>query len=111
MKTIAIAREFSSRLTNRDRYQGDGKFTGQQFRDQFLAGLDNEEVWKKPEPQIELDFTGVTRLGPSFANEAFGFFTKYARPEVVMEVIKFVNTTNVQEAIIREELESAFSGR
>jgi hypothetical protein len=107
---VQVARDFGRRLANRDKRQGDGKHTAIDFRRKFLAALDNPEIWKTvgKGPAIELDFEGVVKIGPSFANEAFAYFTQYASPERVLERIRFVNTSHVQMLIIEQELRSGY---
>lgn len=108
IKEINIAREFYHRLANRDSYQGDGKHTAKDFREKYLSELDNKESWKNNEPFIVIDFLGVTKLGPSFANEAFGYFTQYANPKQIKNKIIFRNISNVKKAIIENELRSGY---
>lgn len=110
MKAIDVGKEFHHRLANRDELQGDGKYTAVQFRKLYLSKLDNSSAWEKQDVQIILDFANVDRLGPSFANEAFGYFTRYAKPDQIMRVIEFRNLTDVQKSIIIQELMSASTG-
>ena len=109
MKTINIGEEFSPSLTNRDKQQRDGTFTGEQFREKYLAGLDGAEFWGNNETFIALDFHDVKRLGPSWANEVFAYFTQYGKPEEVLKKIKLINITRVKEAIILQEIETGYS--
>ena len=104
IKTIDVGKEFYHRLANRDYRQGDGKYTAVEFRKKYLADLDKESEWKKNDIFIEFDFSNVKRIGPSFANEAFGYFTQYARPEVILQRIGFKHISEVQLMIIKEEL-------
>jgi hypothetical protein len=108
MDTIIICTEFYHRLVNRDKYQGDGLHHAQEFREKYLGFLDSDEKWKNEDKEIILDFNGVKKIGPSFANEAFAYFAKYARPDLILKKIKFVNISEVQEAIIRTELDSGY---
>lgn len=107
---IDIGGRFYHRLANRDLNQGDGKHTAVEFRAAFLSKLDNADYWKRPSEPIILDFINVKKIGPSFANEAFGYFTKYAKPEDILKKIQFINISNVQRMIIQEELESGYAG-
>ncbi len=109
IQTIDVGTVFSPRLTNRDPNQGDGKNTAIEFRTRYLSELDDPQVWLSPTLRIRLDFANVVRLGSSFANEAFGYFVRHARPEAILKVIQFVNTTNVQMTMIEQELRSAAS--
>lgn len=106
---IDVGKQFYHRLANRDEHQGDGKHNAKQFRKKFLSELDSESFWKKPTTTITLDFANVKKIGPSFANEAFAYFTKYTSPVEILEIIKFKNLTNVQKEIIEEELDSGYS--
>ena len=111
MPTIDVGITFYHRLANRDRNQGDGKYNAVEFRTRFLSSLDNAEVWRKTTEPIILDFKNVKKIGPSFANEAFGYFTKYVKPKEFFKKVEFVNITAVQKMIIDEELESGYAGR
>jgi len=112
IKEINVGIDFYHRLTNRDYNQGDGKHTAAvDFRNKFLKELDSEDAWKNPEKKIILDFKEVKKIGPSFANEAFGYFTKYAEPGTIFKVIEIKNASNVQLEIIKIELDSARSGK
>jgi hypothetical protein len=109
--TIDVGKDFYHRLANRDNKQGDGKYTAVEFRKKYLADLNNEGAWKTNDLFIEFDFSNVKRIGPSFANEAFGYFTQYARPEVILQRIKFKHISEVQLMIIKEELEVGYYNR
>lgn len=109
MKTIDVGKDFYHRLANRDTYQGDGKHHAVEFRAKYLAELDKEEAWADSAPFICFDFSNVKKIGPSFANEAFAYFTEYASPSVVEKKIKFVNISIVPQEIIRTELERGYS--
>jgi hypothetical protein len=113
MKRIDVAQEFYHRLANRNERQGDGSYTAIDFRTRFLQHLDSEDTWKlqRPEDRVALDFSGVKKIGPSFANEAFGYFMKYCTPESFLKMVTIENASNVQLAIVQEELESAAKGR
>lgn len=105
---IDVGKDFYHRLANRDSHQGDGKFTAIDFRNRFLKSLDNEHTWTTDTEPIVLDFANVKKIGPSFANEAFAYFTKYASPEKILKKIIFNNATRVQREIIQEELETGY---
>lgn len=109
MKTIDVGIEFSPRLANRDKSQGDGKNTAEHFREKYLSYLDNQDAWEKDmNPFICFDFSNVKRISPSFANEAFGHFAQYATPEQIRRRIKFENISEVLKEIIEIEIESAY---
>ncbi len=109
MKAIDIGNDFYPRLANRDKYQGDGTHTAVEFREKYLSAFDSAEKWKNDVEEICFDFSNVTILIPSFANEAFAYFTKFARPEVILKKIRLEGITKIKEAIILEELENGYS--
>ena len=113
MKRVNVAAEFYHRLANRNHRQGDGSHNAIEFRERFLGHLDSAEAWVKPRDadQVALDFAGVKKIGPSFATEAFGYFMKYCRPADFLKVVHLENATRVQQAIVREELESGYKGK
>jgi hypothetical protein len=111
MPTIDVGKTFYHRLANRDRNQGDGKHNAVDFRQKFLAALDSAEAWRKEPEPIVFDFTNVKKIGPSFANEAFGYFTKYVKPHEFLKKVQFIHITDVQMMIINEELESGYTGK
>jgi hypothetical protein len=108
IKTLDIGIDFHHRLTNRDSHQSDGKFNAVQFRERYLKDLDSNDAWENADIFIELDFSNVTKIGPSFANEAFAYFTKYARPPRILEKIYFKNIKEVFRMIIEEEIEAGY---
>lgn len=110
MTTVDVGRDFHHRLANRDKYQGDGRYTAVEFRAKYLGRLDNAEAWKEIGQAIVLDFQNVKKIGPSFANEAFGHFMKYTTPDRFLERVRFINISDVQRIIIKEELESGYKG-
>jgi len=111
IRTVDVGNEFYYRLANRDQNQGDGKYTAIEFRKKYLWDLDNIEAWRGSNPFIVLDFVNVKKIGPSFANEVFAFFTQYANPEKILKRIILKNTTNVQLSIIKEELTAGYNNR
>jgi len=113
MKTVDVGLEFYHRLANRDQYQGDGKHSAIEFRNRYLKDLDNADYWARRDDQqfIVLDFSNVKKIGPSFANEAFGYFTKYTTPEVFRKKVQIIKASKVQLLIIEEELHSGYTGK
>lgn len=104
-------KEFSDFLINRDQHQGDGTFNAVEFRQKYLANADNEEWWSKKSDVIELDFEGVDTLGPSWANEAFAYFAKFANKSGdILKRIRFVNISPVKLALVKKEIESGYNG-
>lgn len=111
MAPIDVGKDFYPRLTNRDDTQGDGKHTAVEFREKYLNVLDNKESWHKLSEPIIFDFQNVKKIGPSFANEAFGYFCQYVTPSDFLKKIKFERISRVQMMIIQEELESAYRAK
>lgn len=109
MNTVNVGEDFSPYLTNRDRRQRDGAFSGEQFREEYLTPLDNKDIWQDSAPFVVLDFSGVKRLGPSWANEVFAFFTRYARPEAILQKIQVKNISRVKQNIIDVEIEAGYN--
>jgi hypothetical protein len=109
MKYIDVGTEFYHRLANRDQRQGDGRYTAVEFREKFLNELDSKEAWNIDTPYITLNFANVRIIGPSFANEVFGYFTIYAKPEKILKKILFKNVSNVQMGIIETELAAGYT--
>lgn len=109
MITVNVAAEFYHRLANRDERQGDGKHTAIEFRNKYLAKLDNREEWQSDAPFVTFDFTDVKKIGPSFANEAFAYFTIFAKKDKILRKILFKKISKVQLSIINVELEAGYS--
>ena len=107
MKKIIVKDKFSDILTNRNELQGDGKNTAIDFRKNFLKEYESEDAWRNGSEEIEFDFSGVKKISPSFANEAFAHFLKFTDLKKFSEKIKFSNTTKVQKMIIEQELKVA----
>lgn len=106
---IKIAQDFSDTLINRDKNQGDGTFTGVDFREKFLKSADSEPWWKKQSDVITLDFEGVDTLGPSWANEVFAFFTKFnVNERDILKRFNLVNISNVKLALVKREIASGY---
>jgi len=111
MQVIDIGNDFYHRLANRDETQGDGFNNAVMFREKYLKEFDNEEEWQNGNKSIKFDFVNVTKIGPSFANEAFAYFTKYknATPANILKKFIFTNISNVKLLIISKELESGYN--
>lgn len=111
LRTIDIGEEFHNRLTNRDSKQRDGTFTGVEFREKYLKELDSKEAWADDSVYIKLDFSNVIKMGPSWANEVFGYFAKYAKPGKILKKIQSENVSRVKRNIIEQEIESGYAKR
>ena len=109
MKQIDIGKDFSDILTNRDENQRDGTKNGVEFRKMYLDELDNKEKWGDFSQEIILNFANVKRMGPSWANEVFAYFTKYGEPEIILKKIKLDNITRVKKTIIEKEIETGYN--
>ena len=109
MVTIDVGKDFYFRLANRNKFQGDGKHTAVDFREKYLKELDSKEAWLNLDGFITFDFSGVRKIGPSFANEAFAYFMKYTNPENFKKKVLFNNASEVQSMIIDNELQSGYS--
>lgn len=108
MTRVDVGVDFYHRLANRDRRQGDGRNNAVQFREKYLLELDTPNAWKNDDPYIVLDFLNVKVIGPSFANEAFGYFTMYAKPERIVKKILFENITFVDKILIDKEIKAGY---
>lgn len=106
MKSIDVGTDFFHRLANRDETQGDGTDNAVEFREKYLFILDSQDAWVNSDVAVILDFKNVKKLGPSFANEAFAYFTQYASPKRILGKIKIINITEVKLETIMEELET-----
>lgn len=110
MKTISVATEFYPRLANRDERQDDGSHNAVIFREKFLKELITDpKHWENDECFIVFDFLSVDILGPSFANEAFAYFTKSYKPEKILSKICFINISRIKMRTIKKELSDGYS--
>jgi len=106
---ITIATEFSDFLVNRDEFQGDGTFTGVEFRTQFLAPLEAQDWWKNSSEELVLDFDKVDTIGPSWANEVFAYYTDAGRtPTEILKKIKFQKISPVKLNLIKTEIAAGY---
>lgn len=109
---IDIGKEFSSILRNRNSKQTDGLNTGESFRTRFLSGdIDTQEWWDDDSKSIEIDFSNVSTLGPSWANEVFAYFTIYnVNFPKIQQKFGFKGLDDLWEEIIEEEVTQGYSG-
>lgn len=104
-KIIDVGTEFYQRLTNRNKNFGDGLHTAEDFRNQFLSEYDKQEIWTSSEIKpIIFDFKNVVSIIPSFANEAFAYFRKYADAKTLIKIFKFEHISKVKQDLIEFEL-------
>ncbi len=111
MAIVDVGNDFYHRLANRDNHQGDGLHNAIEFREKYLSELDNKNVWSSGREFITLDFINVKKIGPSFANAAFGHFMQHTDPSTFLKVVKFINITDVHLLIIKAELDSGYLGK
>ena len=110
LKKINVAQDFSPVLRNRNKLQTDGLYTGEEFRETFLKEADCKEWWSNKDT-ITLDFDGVITLGPSWANEAFAYFSQYGiNFEKMKKKFIFLNLTEVKKRIIENEVNEGHRG-
>ncbi len=109
MANIRVA-DFCKRLTNRNKSQGDGEHTAEDFRKEFMSDCLKENFWTSNQT-ITFDFSDVIKIAPSFANEAFAFFMgKFnVDKKKFNDHIKFIHISRVQNLIIQQELDSGYS--
>lgn len=105
---IAIADEFSHDLMFRFKKQ-DKKFSAEAFREQFLSALNAQEWWANSNSKIIINFENVDTLTPSWANEAFAYYTKsLANPSQIKERIDFQNLSTIKRQIIEREIQRGY---
>lgn len=110
MRRVDVGSEFYPRLANRDERQDDGSNNAIMFRKRFLQDLDDNPIlWNDDVCYIELDFSSVDILGPSFANEAFAYFTRLYKPEKILKKIHFTRISRVKLLTIEKELKDGYS--
>lgn len=84
---INIAKDFSE--TPGPRYQKDGEFSGEAFRENVLIPRYKEAVEQKVKLEINLD--GGYGYPPSFLEEAFGGLVRQFGKEQVVKTLEFVS--------------------
>ena len=104
-KVIDVGTDFYYRLIYIDGRLGEKNYNAVKFKEKYLKYLDNKEAWKFMPEQIIFDFKNVKIIGPTFARDAFGYFTKYASAKKVLETILFANISFAHREIITFEIE------
>lgn len=94
--TIKISDEFS--LTPGARYRSEGKFSGEEFRDDLL--IKKYEEAKRANDKLIIDLDGGYGYPTSFLEEAFGGLARKYSPEEVIEVLEFIS--NDEPSLIDE---------
>ena len=84
---INIAKDFSE--TPGPRYQKDGEYSGEEFREKVLIPKYLEAIEKKVKLEINLD--GGYGYPPSFLEEAFGGIVRRFGKEDIMKTLEFVS--------------------
>jgi hypothetical protein len=103
-KIIDVGKEYHHRLADRDIRTSGNPYNAKDFREKYLSELDNSNAWENGY-EIILDFRNVKKIGPGFANEAFGYFSIYTSdPKKILEHIIIINTSEIKMNMIREEL-------
>ncbi|SDT01694.1 protein of unknown function [Pseudomonas asplenii] len=92
--SISVKKQFSEYPAGR--YRRDGKYSGEVFRDDFVAPfLNRHDV-------VEIDLDGAMGYGSSFLEEAFGGLVRnhHMKPEVLRKKLKF--KSNDEPSLIDE---------
>ena len=97
MKVIKLA-DFSKYLRCRDENQFDGRYSGKEFRNTYLRELNSPDWWRSVK-KINIDFTEVQTISPSWANEAFAFFTRFTSPCMIKNKIIFSNIKELKKLL------------
>lgn len=85
--TIKISTEFSP--TPGARHRDEGKYSGEEFRDDLLKRKYDEA--KRSGEKLIIDFDGGYGYPTSFLEEAFGGLARIYSPLEVLEVLDFVS--------------------
>lgn len=95
MSKIIVAKEFSKHPAGR--YQSDGPYSGEQFREKYLF-----KPLAKNE-QVIVDLDGARGYGSSFLEEAFGGLVRRGIPaEKVLEYLKIISRNPALAAEIKK---------
>lgn len=93
---IKISEEFSP--TPGARYRNEGKFSGEEFRDDMLKEKFDEA--RRLNEKLIVDLDGGYGYPTSFLEEAFGGLSRLYSPAEVMKVLEFVS--NDEPSLIEE---------
>ena len=86
MIQINIARDFSDAPGGR--YINEGKYSGEQFREEIL--LPQYELAEKKNEKLEINFDGCWGFGTSFLEEAFGGLVRIYKKKNILNRIVIV---------------------
>lgn len=87
MIIINIANDFSD--TPGGRYERDGLYSGEKFREEILIPKYTEAMSKNEKLQINLD--GCFGLPSSFLDEVFGGLARKLKSNKVLDIIEFIS--------------------
>lgn len=93
---IKISTDFSE--TPGARLRNEGKFSGEEFRDDYLR--EKYETAKSTNEKLIIDFDGGYGYPTSFLEEAFGGLARIYPPSDVLDVLEFIS--NDEPALIGE---------
>lgn len=96
MITYKISEQYSK--TPGPRYENEGKFSGEHFRENVLIRLYLDAIEKKENICIDLD--GGYGYSPSFLEEAFGGLARKYNEQNVKQILTFVS--NDEPSLIEE---------
>ena len=97
--------DFAEELVNRNKHQGSGRNTGEEFRNKYLQDLESDTWWKDSDKKIVLNFAGIYTLSPSWANEVFAYYGRKFTEKKIKERILLANISDVKRKIIYKEIE------
>lgn len=106
MSVINIARDFSD--TPGTRYEKDGPFSGERFREEILVPAYRRLEGPK---QIVVELDGVEGYPASFLEEAFGGFARLFGRKEASRVLDFRSVDSTLITEIREYVEDAEKGQ
>lgn len=84
---IKISKDFSE--TPGARLRSEGKYSGEEFRDDILK-IKFEEA-KATKEKLTIDFDGGYGYPTSFLEEAFGGLARFFSPSEVLSVLEFIS--------------------
>ena len=94
--TIKISRDFSE--TPGARYRSEGKYSGEEFRDDILIKKYIES--QKSQQKLTIDLDGGYGYPISFLEEAFGGLARRYNPQEVLNTLDFIS--NDEPSLIDE---------
>ena len=108
LRNFKVADRFSTWLVNRNKHQGDGTNTAEDFVDLLCSlGVGEVEWWMSRNTELVLDFEGVDTISPGFFNELVWSFSQVGK-EDFLKKFKFINLSPVKKEILELEIERVF---